>query len=197
MTALALFDFDHTVSTSDSFREFLAFAVGPVKLLLGAAVLSPLLLAARASAVPSGEAKEKVVKFFFKEWPYRNFAETARAFGRERLPQRIRPLALARIRWHAAQGHRVVIVTASVEEWLRDWCAGHGLDLIGTRLEVKNGYLTGRFSGENCNGAEKARRIEARYDLGRYRHIYAYGDSPGDREMLALADERYYRWRRV
>jgi len=55
--------------------------------------------------------------------------------------------------------------------------------------------LTGRYLGGECTGAEKALRIGRRYDLGQYREIYAYGDTAEDREMLALANRRYYRWK--
>ena len=60
-----------------------------------------------------------------------------------------------------------------------------------------NGRLTGRYRGADCSGAEKARRIKERYDLTRYPIVYAYGDTEEDREMLALAHERYYRWKPV
>ncbi|MBP1732847.1 MAG: HAD-superfamily hydrolase, subfamily (PSPase-like) family protein, partial [Deltaproteobacteria bacterium] len=40
-------------------------------------------------------------------------------------------------------------------------------------------------------------RIEEQYDLKSFDHIYAYGDTPGDKAMLELADEKYYRWKRI
>ena len=66
-----------------------------------------------------------------------------------------------------------------------------------TELESRRGVLTGRYLGGDCTGAEKARRVRARYDLGRYPIIYAYGDTHEDRELLDLASKRYFRWREV
>jgi len=59
---------------------------------------------------------------------------------------------------------------------------------------VAGGRLTGRYLGGECTGPEKAVRIRRRYDLRQFREIYAYGDSAEDREMLAIANRRYYRW---
>jgi phosphoserine phosphatase len=60
-------------------------------------------------------------------------------------------------------------------------------------MAVNHGVLTGQFDGHNCYGQEKVRRIQAALDLAHYEHIYAYGDSSGDKPMLALADEAFYK----
>jgi phosphatidylglycerophosphatase C len=62
---------------------------------------------------------------------------------------------------------------------------------------VKNGHISGRFLTKNCSGSEKVRRIEERYKLSDFNCVFAYGDSPGDKPMLAIADVRYYRWKPV
>jgi len=61
------------------------------------------------------------------------------------------------------------------------WCREQGLDLLGTRLQVVDGQLTGRIDGENCRGPEKVRRIYSKYNSDDYAKIYAYGDTEGDR----------------
>jgi phosphatidylglycerophosphatase C len=94
---------------------------------------------------------------------------------------------MERINWHKTQGHKVAVVSASIDYWLNDWCKLNGLDLISTTLELKNGKLTGRLSGKNCYGIEKVNRIKNRYNLAEFDQIYAYGNSAGDREMLLLA----------
>ena len=68
---------------------------------------------------------------------------------------------------------------------------------ICTTLEERRGRLTGRYVHGDCCGAEKALRILQRYELDRYSHVYAYGDSGEDREMLALAHRKYYRWKEI
>jgi HAD superfamily phosphoserine phosphatase-like hydrolase len=100
---------------------------------------------------------------------------------------------MEKIRWHQAQGDKVVIVTASMEAWLKKWCEHHGVDLVATQLEVQAGKITGRFATKNCYGMEKVNRIKERYNLPEFGLVYAYGDSRGDKEMLELAAVRHYR----
>ena len=65
--------------------------------------------------------------------------------------------------------------------------------MVGTKVEVRNGRLTGRFLTYNCYGVEKVRRILRIYPNPDDYEFIALGDSRGDREMLAFADERYYK----
>ncbi|AGY92580.1 hypothetical protein SPICUR_08125 [Spiribacter curvatus] len=60
-------------------------------------------------------------------------------------------------------------------------------------MERRNGRLTGELAGPNCRGAEKVVRLRALLDPAAYHPIYAYGDTAGDTEMLALADHATYR----
>jgi phosphoserine phosphatase len=84
-------------------------------------------------------------------------------------------------------------VSASLDAYLAPWCQQHGLDYICTILEHRRGRLTGRYVEGDCAGFEKVRRIRARFDLGQYATLYAYGDSLEDRHMLELADKKFYR----
>jgi len=150
--------------------------------------LSPALLAYRCNLIPNWRAKEIVLSLFFKSWGLEEFRALASKYASERLPRIIRTTSMQRIAWHKFQGNRGVVVTAAIDCWIRDWCDRHGLDLLATRLEVADGRLTGRLAAKNCYGPEKVRRIKAAYNLEEFSQIYAYGDSPGDAEMLALAD---------
>lgn len=71
------------------------------------------------------------------------------------------------------------------------------MELICSSLEHAGGILTGRYLGPQCVRKEKARRVRAVYDLPHYERIYAYGDTPEDLDLLALAHERFYRWQQV
>ncbi|HEY0608667.1 MAG TPA: haloacid dehalogenase-like hydrolase, partial [Chitinophaga sp.] len=73
------------------------------------------------------------------------------------------------------------------------WCASMGITCIATQLEVKDERLTGNILGLNCNGEEKVCRIRAQYNLEQYENIYAYGDSNGDKAMLAIAGTAIYK----
>jgi phosphoserine phosphatase len=42
-------------------------------------------------------------------------------------------------------------------------------------------------------GEEKARRVREQYALSSFDAVHAYGDTPEDAALLALADERWFR----
>jgi HAD superfamily hydrolase (TIGR01490 family) len=194
---IVFFDFDGTLTTRDSFTDFIIYARGYVNFLVGVLLLSPVLISYKLKITPNWRAKEKVLGYFFGGWQVREFQDLASRYARERLPQIIRESALQKIYEHRAAGDKVAVVTAAFDSWLQDWCAAHGLDLLATQLETKNGRLTGRILGKNCYGPEKVRRIQERYNLADFSRIYAYGDSPGDEEMLALADCAWVSGKRI
>jgi phosphatidylglycerophosphatase C len=193
---LALFDFDGTITHSDTFRPFIDFAVHRHRRALGVCLLAPVLAAYGLGYVPATRMRALVAFCGFRGRREDELdALGARYAGTfERV---VRPEVLRRIDWHRAEGDRVVVVSASLRPYLRTWCAALGLELICTELESRRGVLTGRYLGGDCTGPEKARRVLARYDLAHYPVIYAYGDTREDRELLALASKRYFRGREV
>jgi HAD superfamily hydrolase (TIGR01490 family) len=193
---LALFDFDGTITTADTFTPFVRFAAGRTRIIVGTALLAPMILGYELGLVPAPKMRAAVAHVCFRG---RREAEVERlgVVYSETFARVIRPEALDKIRWHQANADRVVVVSASLAVYLRPWCASLGLELICTELEAKTGTLTGRYAGGDCTGREKARRVLARYDLRQYSTVYAYGDTREDSELLGLANKRYYRWQEL
>jgi HAD superfamily hydrolase (TIGR01490 family) len=192
---LALFDFDGTITFKDSFAGFIKYTVGQTRFYLGVACLTPVFVGFLLGLMPAWRAKELMSIFFFGGRDTHTFEELASKYSREELPKIVRKIAQERMEWHKRRGDTVVVVSASIDLWLKGWCEAQHVELIATKLEEKDGRISGRLLTKNCNGREKVRRIEERFDLSDFDHIYAYGDRPGDRPMLAIANERYYRWR--
>ena len=190
---LALFDFDGTITSKDSLPDFIQFAVGKPRYFIGLIVLAPMLLKYKLNLLPNDLAKSRLIAYFFKNWSIRQFQTIADQYSNTRIDRIIRPDAMAKINWHRDQGHQLVLVSASIECWLRSWCQSQKITLIATQLEIKNGKITGNFRSKNCYGIEKANRIKQQFNLADFEFVYAYGDSAGDREMLALADEPHYK----
>lgn len=190
---LALFDFDGTITFKDSLIDFTRYAVGDFRWLLGMLYLSPVLLAMIIKILPNDRVKQRYMKHFFAKWTIEQFQSKADSYAKNGIPGIVRKGALERIEWHLNNGDKVVVVTASMENWLRKWCQKQGLDLIATEMESVNGNLTGRFAGKNCYGKEKVERIKQRLSLSSFEKIYAYGDSSGDLPMLSLADVTAYK----
>ena len=193
MSTLALFDFDGTITTHDSLIKFIRFAVGDAAFAKGMLQLSPMLAAYKFKLIPNDKAKALMLSHFFKGMPEEKFRDIASTYALTHIDTILRPKAMERIVWHQEEGHEVVIVSASMECWLKPWCEKHNIALLGTQLEMQNGMVSGKFLTKNCYGAEKANRVRQVYDLERYELIYAYGDSRGDRELLSLAHTGEYK----
>ena len=90
------------------------------------------------------------------------------------------------------QADDVVLVSATVNVYLKYVAESLGLDLICTETEIINNHYTGRYSSADCSAQQKAIRVLEKYQLSQYQHIYAYGNSDEDLAMLNLADYSYY-----
>jgi phosphatidylglycerophosphatase C len=188
---LALFDFDGTISSRDTTSDFIVQSCGKRRALLGLIRLSPVFLAYSLKRISHHEAKQATIKYYFGDWEKEAFIDAAHLYARHVIPGIIRPEALNRIRWHLDMGHIIAVVTGSLEILLKEWCTGLGIDLIATGVDLGSARIG--LSTRNCFQEEKARRIREKYALESFDIIYAYGDSPGDNEMLALADKKYYK----
>ena len=187
---LVAFDFDGTLTDRDSFTAFLAWRAGPLRYSAGLAALIPagaLYLANR----DRGRLKAAAVRRFLAGVSRAELEVDAQAFAAEHGRGLLRPDALRAWRRWQAKGARLVIVTASPETVVAPIARGLGADLlIGTRLAFDDaGRVTGELDGPNCRGPEKARRLREAFGDAVALEA-AYGDTDGDVDMLALAEER-------
>jgi len=173
------------------------FAVGPARMLVGQVLLSPVIAGYRLGLVSASRGRQMAARIGFQGRQAAALRQLGVEYAATVLPALVRQSALERIEWHQSQRDAVVIVSASLNVYLGPWCERRGVDYICTTLEERSGRLTGRCVEGDCSGAEKVRRIVQRYQLARYPVVYAYGDSGEDREMLALAHKKYYRWREI
>jgi HAD superfamily hydrolase (TIGR01490 family) len=190
---IAFFDFDGTITTKDTLLEFIKFYKGSFSFYAGFLLYSPLLIAFKLKLIPNFTAKQQILRHFFGGESVTFFQEQCNNFVATKLPGLIRPKALVEIEKLKAAGFTIVVVSASAENWIRQWTAANGLGLMGTRLAVQGDKITGSLDGKNCYGDEKACRIREQFNLDDYREIYSYGDSGGDKAMLALAGKRFYK----
>lgn len=190
---ISFFDFDGTITKDDSMFRFIRFAVGDFKFVIGLFFLSPVLILFKLKIIPNYQAKIRMISYYFKGYNIKNFDRLASEYSLNHIDKIVKPGAIEKIQWHKNQGHKVVVVSASIDLWLRPWCEKNDIDLIATEVEVLNGIVTGKFKSKNCYGIEKVNRIKKIYNLDNYKYIYAYGDSKGDMEMLELAHSKNYK----
>ena len=192
---VAAFDFDGTLTRRDTLLPFLLHALGAAAVARHALILSPTLAGYALGLIHNGIAKERVFVQCLAGMPIDELQREAAQFAEHELPSLMRSEALQRLGWHKQQGHRCVVISASLELYVQPWAQKAGFDdVIATHLETrKDGRITGKLAGANCFGAEKVRRLEALLGPRSGYMLYAYGDSRGDRELLSYADHAYYR----
>lgn len=193
---LVLFDFDGTITTRDTLIEFARFYKGKKKYWTGMLMLAPFMVMYMLKLLPNWKAKQFFLSRYFKDESADTFNARCRDFSRNILPSLIRPGARKTIEQYKNDNATIAVVTASAENWVKPWCDQNSIICLATKLEVKDGRITGNIDGRNCYGDEKACRIKDTFDLSAFGKIIAYGDSPGDKEMLALAQQQHYKpWR--
>lgn len=184
-------DFDGTITYKDSLKEFIKFYHSNFYFFFGILLLAPVIILYKTKIMSNQKAKEILTSFFFGGANVDFFNKKASLFSKQ-IEKIIIPKALEKLMWHKNQGHKVVIVSASYKNYLYLWCNNYDFELLSTELEVLNNNITGRIKGKNCYGKEKVRRIKENYNLENVQ-VYAYGDTPGDKPMLSLAQFSFYK----
>lgn len=189
-TVVAAFDVDGTLTVRDCVVPFMRKVSGT-----GALVTRGFYGMARRPTAVIARDRDEIKAFFVKtvfagrlvhdvEEMGTNFAETVSRSW-------MRPDVLRRLRWHQARGHRTVLVSASLGPYLRALGSRLSVDaVLCTELEHDGRVFSGSLEGVNCRGPEKSARLDrwlAGQGLGTQALEWAYGDSTGDREMLAAA----------
>lgn len=190
---IAAFDFDGTLTVRDSFRAFLAWRFDTHRLIWGLLRLTPAFLR-YAWRQDRGRLKASLVAEFLAGRSIVELEADAERFAEVAARRLLRPDAVQTWRDWGRRGACRVIVTASPDVLVGPFARRLGADvLIGTRLGLDaEGRLTGALDSPNCRGAEKVVRLKAAFGED-VRLAAAYGDTAGDREMLAIAEVRSYR----
>lgn len=185
---IAAFDFDGTITTKDTLFDFIRFYIGKHNLLKGLIILSPILISYKLGFIRNDMAKQKLFSYFFKDKSIQEFNKVSLDYVK-RIKEIVRPEILEKIKWHQAQNHIVIIISASIVNWIKPWASEMNIKaVLGTEIETKNDIIEGSFRSKNCYGQEKVNRLLTKFPNRIEYTLYAYGDSAGDKELLAFSD---------
>lgn len=189
--SIAFFDFDGTITSKDTLLEFIKFSSGKFRFYKGFMLHIHYLIGYKIKLISNQHAKEKILAYFFGDMSFSTFQNICNRFAEEVIPSLIRSKAFDEISQLQTKNTEIVIVSASPGHWITPWADRLGIKVIATRLEVKEDRLTGKIEGLNCYGIEKVKRIKEQYNLSVYERVYAYGDTRGDKPMLAIAHDGF------
>lgn len=187
---LAVFDFDGTLTYRDSFVPFLRFAFGRYRFGLRLAGKSAHFM---FGGLTRDAMKAQLIKTFLKGVSQSWFEERAQAYCEQRWTKLMRPAGLICVQQQLTDQATVTICSASPALMVKPFAQRLGVELIATELEVVNGVLTGNILGRNCRREEKVLRLVKSHGNLEQFHMRAWGNSEGDKEMLAAAQESFYR----
>ncbi len=188
------FDVDGTLTTRDCVVPFLRRLAGRARL-AGGVALRPAAMTNALIRRDRDRFKAVAMRAAFAGRTAATVEGLGADFARTVHGEWLRSDTAGRLAWHTAQGHHVVLVSASLGSYLHPLGELLGVDdvLCTEAVLGDDGRFTGAMVGANCRGPEKVRRLHAWMDQQELRgaRLWAYGDSAGDREMLAAADHRF------
>lgn len=189
---VAAFDLDRTLTVRDCVVPFLS-RCRSLPALLGRGVLAVPTMARATVRRDRDLVKQAATRVALAGRPVDEVERIAADFAAMVTSGWLRSDTTARLEWHQRQGHRVVVVSASYELYVRHIAASLGVEaVLATRVQRHQDHFSGTLEGRNCRGPEKPRRLfdwmDSQVGPRGSVELWAYGDSAGDAAMLAAAD---------
>lgn len=191
MKKLYCFDFDGTLTYKDTMFLYLKF-YDATQFRLQILKHIPLFVLLKLKLASAEKVKRSFISSILKGQSRSKIEKKSQEFFDEYYPEIFRENALEFIKNIDRQNTDCYIVSASLDVWVKPFAEHFEMNLLSTRAEFKNDIFTGKFVGKNCNKAEKVARIKAAVEGKKYDKTIAFGDTSGDKEMLAWANESQY-----
>jgi phosphatidylglycerophosphatase C len=191
--AVALFDLDGTITLRDAYLAYLlGFLLRHPERLLRAAPLPFAVLRHFAGQRDNTWLKTTFLRAILSRVPRHVLESWTESFLDRVLANGLRPGARKAIERHRAAGHRLVMVTASLDFYAEPLSRRLGFDaVLCTRAAYDaEGRVTGALDGDNCYGECKLRQVE-RYlaEEAAGLPVICYSDHHADLPLLRFATE--------
>ncbi|MEW7279390.1 HAD family hydrolase [Aquimarina sp. 2201CG1-2-11] len=191
---IALFDFDGTITHKDSTQEFYKFVYKGSFWFEYYVKNIYFLILIKLNLKSYNQLKLKRLKRIIDYLGSDNFKKKAVEFQKIILPGILKKDAMDKIHEFKEKEIEVVIVSASMNILLDEFCNNLGLKMITNVLELNDKIYSGNFILEkDCNFEEKVNRVCIAYPDIENMYVFAFGDTQGDIAMLKFADESFYR----
>lgn len=190
-TNLVFFDFDGTLCAKDSFTGFIFYALRKRHIVKQSIKILPWIQAYYLNIYPADSMRPKLFKAMFSDMNVSELQQLAEDYSRRLLQDALDEKLYTQFLKHQKNGDTIVIVSASVDLYLKPIAELLDADLICTETQIEFGRFSGAYSTPDCSSEQKKSRILEKYNLDQYNYIYAYGNSKEDLEMLSLADFTY------
>lgn len=188
---VVLFDLDGTVTRHDTYLAFLLFVLLHRPARFGRCWRLPYILLQFSLGSLSNDAlKAQFLRAILGGFARPDVMGLAERFVARRAHRLVKARALDRIAWHASNGHRLILLTGSLDlyaEMLGTWL---GIpQVIATRVAWAGGTISGELLGPNLRGTRKLAVVKELIAAAADRPmIIAYSDSHTDLPLLRFAD---------
>lgn len=152
----------------------------------------PLFVLLKLKLADAEKVKKSFIASILKGESKTEIENKSQEFFRHFYPRICRENALEFIKNINREQTESYIVSASLDIWVQPFADAFHMKLLATRAEFKDDLFTGNFIGKNCNGPEKVSRIKEAIAGKKFDKTIAFGDTSGDREMLAWANESQF-----
>ncbi|UKB85136.1 haloacid dehalogenase-like hydrolase [Chryseobacterium sp. MEBOG06] len=193
MKKLYCFDFDGTLTYKDTMFMYLKF-YNSTKYRIQFLRHVPLFILLKLKLAETEKVKKSFIGSILRGQTQEKIEMKSKQFFEHHYPEIVRENALDFIKNIDRNNTQSLLVTASLDIWVKPFADELKMELVSTRAEFKNGVFTGNFVGKNCNGPEKLVRIKEEINDSKYDKIIAFGDTSGDRPMLKWANEGHYQF---
>ncbi len=193
MRKLYCFDFDGTLTYKDTMFLYLKF-YSPIKYRIQFAKHIPLFVLLKLRLLDAEKVKASFISSILKGQTKEKIEKKSQRFFEKNYPKIFRQNALDFIQNIDRENTDSLIVTASLDIWVKPFAEKFNIPLLATEAQFEDGKFTGKFATKNCNGIEKVFRIREAVYGKKYDKTIAFGDTSGDKPMLKWANEGHYQF---
>lgn len=189
---LAIFDLDETLIAGDSARLWLEYLVARKLISADILVKEKSLMAAYYQGQLDMDAYMALTLAPLRYWQTDLLTPLIEDFVQHSVLPLVYNDAKARLNWHLAQGHTVLIISATGEHLVKPIARALGVEhAIGVLLDYCDGAYTGLTRGVHSYQAGKITRLQAwLQQQGLTPGIsYGYSDSLNDLPLLEYVDQ--------